>query len=125
MNSVSPRVRLTTIAPHVPLRVRLPSNDPRSLVSAVASRGVVNRNAGITGVRAGRLLRDVVARGGVRDDDRAACAGSSEAPIEIAVQAIDVHANAVNIIERPVTNGISDRSLKQISEVGEGYTSDL
>jgi hypothetical protein len=50
---------LTTIAPHVPFLVRLPSNVVRSLVKAAPLRGVVKRSTGAAGARAGvpRRLR--------------------------------------------------------------------
>ena len=69
-NNVSPRVRLTTMAPHCPFRVRLPSKVARSLDKATAFRGVVKRKAGITGARTTRLGRALVLR---VDVDRLGC----------------------------------------------------
>ena len=48
--SVSPRLSEITIAPHDPLRVRLPRIAPRSAESAAIPRGVVYRSAGLAGV---------------------------------------------------------------------------
>ena len=101
-NSVSPRVRLMTMAPHSPLRVRLSSSVPRSLVSAVASRGVVNRSAGITGVRAARVVRALLLRDPVRVVfGRVDCAFARV----VTVAAAAVHTNAAGTGALPVISG--------------------
>ena len=58
---VSPRVMLTTIAPHAPLRVRLLNSVVRSLVRAASLRGDVKRSTGTTGARGrpARALREL------------------------------------------------------------------
>jgi hypothetical protein len=82
-NNVSPRVKLITMAPHEPDRVRLVNNVRKSLVNAVASRGVVYRSALTTGARTGRVVAAFVERAGVRVVVFFACFANAEPAVTL------------------------------------------
>jgi hypothetical protein len=126
---VSPRVMLTTIAPHAPLRVRLLNSVVRSLVSAASLRGDVKRSAGTTGGRArpARVLRELrfagaffflgVGRLACRVE-RACSVRAATAVAAFAVAAFAVAAGSGANSSRPATSASERQRTVRVSRKG-------